>query len=102
MGDIAIEPEVGLKPENIAKISLLVERKDLKKGDNKIIFFLNIEGKNIGNPITLNVGVKNKAVEDFRQTFNLNEKDYDDGKLLSLLQKYKFNKEEAFSSLFNN
>ena len=102
IGDIAIEPEVGLKPDNIAKISLLIERKDLKKGDNKIIFFLNVDGKNIGSPITLNVGVKNKAVEDFRNTFNLNEKDYDDGRLLSLLQKYKFNFEQAFSSLFNN
>ena len=63
---------------------------------------MNIDGKKIGQPIILSIHVKSKVVEEFRNDFNLSEKDYDDGKLLSLLQKYKFNKEEAFSSLFNN
>ena len=80
----------------------MVERKALKTGENKIVLFLNIEGKNIGSPITLTVNVKMKAIEDFRLTFNLSEKDYDDGKLLSLLQKHKFQQAEAFAALFNN
>ena len=104
IGDIAIEPEGGLKPECISKISFSVEGKALVKGENKIILLLNIDGKNIGPPITftVKVDVKDKRVEEFRQEFNLNEKEYDYGRLLSLLQKHNFNKENAFASLFNN
>ena len=43
IGDIAIEPEGGLKPECISKISFSVEGKDLVKGENKIILLLNID-----------------------------------------------------------
>jgi hypothetical protein len=104
IGDIAIEPEFGLKPESISKITFFVEGKALVKGENKIILLLNIDGKNIGLPITFTVRVepKDKRVEEFRQEFNLSEKDYDDAKLLGLLQKHNFNKGEAFTALFNN
>ena len=71
-------------------------------GVKEIHLDLNIDGKKIGQPIILSIHVKSKFVEEFRNDFNLSEKDYDDFKLYALLQKHKFKKEEAFSSMFNN
>ena len=102
IGDIAIQPETGLKPGDSAKIHFIVEKKHLDIGVKKIHLDLNIDGKKIGQPIILSIHVKSKFVEEFRNDFNLSEKDYDDFKLYALLQKHKFKKEEAFSSMFNN
>ena len=44
--------------------------------------------------------MKSKKVQEFRDEFNLNEKEYDEQKLLGILQKYKFDNADAFSSLF--
>ena len=44
--------------------------------------------------------MKSKKVQAFRDEFNLNEKEYDEQKLLGILQKYKFDNAAAFSSLF--
>ena len=56
-------------------------------GVKKIHLDLNIDGKKIGQPIILSIHVKSKLVEEFRNDFNLSEKDYDDFKLYALLQK---------------
>ena len=62
---------------------------------------LNIDGKNCGEPITLTIIIKSKKVEEFRKEFNLDEKEYDEHKLLIALQKKKKKKEAAFASLFD-
>ena len=62
--------------------------------------FLNIDRKNIGDPIILKIIVKSERVEEFRDTFNLDEKEYDDNKLLSILKENKYNFDNAFASLF--
>ena len=42
-----------------------------------------------------------EKIKEFRDSFNLNEDDYPNEKLLKILQENDFSFEEAFSSLFN-
>ena len=63
---------------------------------------MNIDGKNIRQPIILTINVKSKTVEKFRNNFDLSNKDYDDNEILELLQRYNLNELKAFSSLFNS
>ena len=67
----------------------------------KFKLILNIDGINCGNPINLTLMVKSKKVEEFRKEYNLLEEEYDEEKLFGKLQKYKFNKVNAFASLFD-
>ena len=80
----------------------MCRRKAFKYGEKKIYLIFNIDGKNIGQPIILTINVKSKAVEKFRYDFNLSNKDYDDKKLLELLQRHNYQEDEAFSALFNS
>ena len=91
-----------IKPGEKEKIIVYVNLYNINTKKNKINLLLTIEGKIIGNPITLTLIKPIKPVIEFYQEFNLSEKDYDYEKIFSLLQKYKFNKGEAFVALFNN
>ena len=91
-----------IKPGEKEKIIVYVNLYNIKTWKIKINLVLTIEGKIIGNPITLTLFKSDKRVTEFRQEFNLSEQDYDDLKILSLLQKHNFNYENAFISLFNN
>ena len=91
-----------IKPGEKEKIIVYVNLYNINTKKNKINLVLTIEGKINGNPITLTLIKSIKEVIEFRQEFNLNEKDFDDEKLFFSLQKHKFNKENAFASLFNN
>jgi hypothetical protein len=82
-------------------IAITIPKKNIKLGEKKMKFILNIDGKNYGEPITLTLITKSKKVEEFRKEFNLDENEYDEEKLLSVLQKHKFNNGEAFASLFD-
>ena len=62
---------------------------------------LNIDGNDYGSPICLTLLVKSKKVEEFRKEYNLLGEEYYEEKLFGLLQEHKFNKENAFASLFN-
>ena len=67
-----------------------------------MIYILNIDGKNIGNPIILYVICKSKKVKEFREEFNLSEEEYSDEKILGVLQKNNYDMTQAFTSLFDN
>ena len=96
-----IDKNIGeLKSGETKNIVLKIPKKKLDLGRNDINAHLNIDGKNYGNKITLTIFMKSKKVQAFRDEFNLNEKEYDEQKLLGILQKYKFDNAAAFSSLF--
>jgi len=90
-----------LKAGNKANVIISIPKKNLKFGVKKLNLILNVDGKNCGEPITLTIIIKSRKVEEFRKEFNLDEKEYDENKLLSALQKHKFIKENAFASLFD-
>ena len=90
-----------LKVGNKKNIVIKIPKKNLKFGVKRFNLILNIDGKNCGDPITLTIILKSKKGEEFRNEFNLDEKEYDEDKLLGILQKHKFKKEAAFTSLFD-
>ncbi len=90
-----------LKAGKKANVIISIPKKNLKFGVKKLNLILNVDGKNCGEPITLTIIIKSRKVEEFRKEFNLDEKEYDENKLLSALQKHKFIKENAFASLFD-
>ena len=89
-----------LKPGEGEKIIIQESLNHIYKFNNKINLVLFIEGKIIGSPITLTL-FDISIVREFRDTFNLDEKDYDDEKTFSLLKENNFDFEMAFSSLFS-
>ena len=88
------------------------EIKEKQEKDHIISFnqkMININNNYNNHLHAFNVKEKDKEIEEnmrkileFRDTFDLSQKDFSDGKILDILKKYKFNFEEAFSSLFNN
>ena len=109
--DLILEPQdIGEKKMYIANIKNL---ENMEEGEYKSYLSFNVEGKNYGEKLTLMVIIKKKENEDslinkyiekikeFRDSFNLNEDDYPNEKLLKILQENDFSFEEAFSSLFN-
>ena len=89
-----------LKAGQDTKIIVKVPIKFLTFGVNLIKAYVTIDGKNIGNAIHLYIKYKSNQVEQFRKEFNLDEKLYDEQKLLGVLQKNQFNASKAFESLF--
>jgi hypothetical protein len=102
LNDIDIEPVQGIKQGNNAKIIINIPKNNINYGEKKITLILNIDGKNIGNPIILYVICKSKKVKEFREEFNLSEEEYSDEKILGVLQKNDFDMTKAFTSLFDN
>jgi hypothetical protein len=91
-----------LKAGQNKNVVIIIPKNHLKLGEKKLKLFLNIEGNNCGEPIIITLVVKSKKVEEFRKEFNLDEKEYDESKLLSALQKHNYKKENAFASLFDD
>ena len=95
------------------KIENKIEEIKEKQEKDHIISFnqkmININNNYNNHLHAFNMKEKDKEIEEnmrkileFRDTFDLSQKDFSDGKILDILKKYKFNFEEAFSSLFNN
>ena len=104
LNDIIIENEKGLKYGEKAKINITISNKNIQKinlGKNNICLILNINGQNIGNPINLNLIFKSKKVEEFRDEFNLDEKEYSDKILYEILQRNNFDLAQSFTYLFD-
>ena len=104
LNDIIIENEKGLKHGEKTKINITISNKNIQKinlGKNNICLILNIDGQNIGNPINLNLIFKSKKVEEFRDEFNLDEKEYSDKILYEILQRNDFDLDRSFAFLFD-
>ena len=91
-----------IKGKTFKKITFVIPNKNVKLGEIEMNLILNIDGKNIVDPIILKLMVKSKKVEEFRKEFKLDEKEFEDNKLLSILQMHKYNFEDAFCSLINS
>ena len=98
VGNVVIDE---LKAGDIKKITITIPKKYAKLGQYKFNLILSVDEKYIGKPKILNLSVKSKRAEEFRNEFNLDEREFDDKKLLSALQKNGYNKGNAFTSLFN-
>ena len=90
-----------LKAGESQKIILNIPKQKLNLGKNEINLYLNIDGKNCGNQITLIIFYKSKKVQQFRTEFSLSEKEYDEQRLYSALQKNQYDNSKAFASLFD-
>ena len=69
-------------------------------GENKINLKLNINGKNYGETIALNLIIMSKKIIEFRKEYNLNKEDYSDKFLFDKRKKFNGNNEAAFPDLF--
>ena len=81
------------------------------KGEYKLSYKFYINGKPIGEKLTLRIIVKEKMfdneieqnldkIKEFREAFNLSEEDYSDDRLLEVLKKNDFEFEKSFEKLF--
>ena len=92
---------------------IIKDLKNYSEGDYKIIFLFYSGGKIRGEKIVALIRIKKKddkkneidkyidKIQEFRDTFNLSEDEYSNGKLLEILKENDFNYEKAFSSIFN-
>ena len=90
-----------IEPLSSKHIIINIPKQSVKLGEKKFKLFLNVDGKNYNYPIVLTLIGISKKVQNFRKEFNLSEKEYDEQKLLNILQKYKYDFASAFSSLYN-
>ena len=81
------------------------------KGEYNLFYKLDINGKPIGEKLTLRIIVKEKildneieqdldTIKEFREAFNLSEEEYSDDRLLEVLKKNNFEFEKSFENLF--
>ena len=69
-------------------------------GDKKCILHFNVDGQNYGEPIILNIKIKEDLIGKFRAQFELSENDYSDDRISTALKKNKGDFAKAFESLF--
>ena len=83
-------------------INIKLKLDNMKAGEKKCIFHFSVEGKNYGEPLILNVNIKeNENVIKMRNEFGLSQKEYDSKRLLEALKKTNNDSAKAFDSLFN-
>ncbi len=106
---------VRLKPQKPGESSnytlFLKNTGKMPKGDYKSYLLFYSNGKRYGDKILIKVSIKEKEkvnddedmekVREFRDNFGLSEEDFDDERLLEVLQKYNFQFDKAFEDLFN-
>ena len=91
-----------LKKNQVQALKVNLDIKNIEQGTKKIILNFNIDGRNYGKPIILQLDVEeNKKVKEFRELFNLQKGDYTDQLLYEKLKEADFETEEAFNNLFN-
>ena len=104
--------DIVLNPQKVnEEIKYNVYFKDLKPyppGNYNAGLFFEVNGKKYGDDIDLNITIiekkeendYEKQINDFRNEYNLDRKEYPDEKILTALKKFNFNVAEAFDSLF--
>ena len=70
-------------------------------GDKKCILHFNVDGQNYGEPIILNIKIKEDLIRKFRDQFGLSDYDYDDKKISEALKKNGGDFNKSFESFFN-
>ena len=96
-------PLNNLKFGQVQDISINLNITKINPGNKKCIFHVNVDGKNYGNPLVLNVNVQkgeDERVLEFRKEYCLSINDFPTDILLKALEKVNFDKAKAFGSLF--
>ena len=89
------------KGGQIFEIKLNIDK--LKEGNKKCIFNFNVEGKNYGKSLILNINIKeDERVKQLRKEYELSKDEYSNERLLEALKKEEWDLQKAFVSLFNN
>ena len=91
-----------LQKNQVQTLKVNLDIKNTENGTKKIILNFNVDGRNYGKPIILQLDVEeNQKVKEMRELFNLQKEDYPDQLLYEKLKKADFDTEEAFNSLFS-
>ena len=91
-----------LQKNQVQTLKVNLDIKNIEQGTKKIILNFNIDGRNYGKPIILQLDVEeNKKVKEFRELFNLQKEDYTDQLLYEKLKEADFETEKAFNNLFS-
>lgn len=91
-----------LQKNQVQTLKVNLDIKSTENGTKKIILNFNVDGRNYGKPIILQLDVEeNQKVKEMRELFNLQKEDYPDQLLYEKLKKVDFDTEEAFNSLFS-
>ena len=88
-------------PQNAQIIEITLNIDNLEEGNKKCIFNFNVDGKNYGKQLILNVNIKeHEKVKQLRDEFKLSKNEYDSKRLLSAINKVNGDINKAFESLF--
>ena len=91
-----------LQKNQVQTLKVNLDIENIEQGTKKIILNFNVDRRNYGKPIILQLDVEeNKKVKEFRELFNLQKGDYTDQLLYEKLKEADFETEEAFNNLFN-
>ena len=91
-----------LKNGDRQEVNIKLNLDKMRAGNKKCIFHFNVNGKNYGEPLILNVNIKeDENVIKLRNEYKLSEKEYDSKRLLDALKKNNNDLSKAFDSLFN-
>ena len=91
----------GLYKDRCQNIKLQFNIKNCNPGKKKLFLYFNVDERNYGDPINLQININEDIVEKFRKEFNLSKKDYSDAQILRSLKKYKNDFNKTFASFFN-
>ena len=102
------------KPNEIKNYFVIIKNlKNYSVGEYKASLLFCVGEKIYGEKLILRIKIKEKdetnkkikenidKINEFRETFSLNENDYSNEKIYDILQENDFNYEQAFSSLFD-
>ena len=84
----------------IQKVIINLNVSELGVGKKRCILHFNVCDKNYGNPIILNVNIKESKAEQFRKEYQLEKSEFPDEKIIPLLKKYNNDFSRAFGSLY--
>ena len=90
-----------LNKDQIQSLTIKLKFNNEDEGMKKCVFNFSVDNKIYGQPIILNVDIKEDPdVKEFRDLFNLSKEDYNSKKLKDALIKFQGDKNKAFDSLF--
>ena len=92
-----------LKVGETQLVTITLNISNVRSGERKSIFHLNIDGENIGEPLILTVNIKeDEQVTKMREEYWLSKEDHDSQKILRALRESNNDSKKAFDSLFSH
>ena len=106
-----VQNDINLQPQKYNETKnyeiLINDLGEYPHGDYNIYLRFEVNGEQYGDRIEINLVIKERLndylikVNEFRRTYNLNEKEFPNENLLALLKKNYFDYKKAFLELIN-